>query len=211
MSIRGSFLDAAEAARTVLADERVETTWDQPSALAHLSVRGLAGHLTRGVSSVDDYLGQGVPVGGEPVSAGAYFAAVIDTDDLSAPVHVSVRTRGEQQAAGGHRALVADFDQRIARVRDRLEKEPRDRLVRVFNDLLMRLDDYLLTRIVELVVHTDDLACSIGEDNVHLPHEAVGLAIETLVDVARVRHGDLAILRALARRERDPVQALRVL
>ena len=31
-----------------------------------------------------------------------------------------------------------------------------------------------------------------------------------LVDVARVRHGDLAVLRALTRRERDPVQARRV-
>jgi len=32
-----------------------------------------------------------------------------------------------------------------------------------------------------------------------------------LVGVARIRHGDMAVLRALARRERDPVQALRVL
>ncbi len=37
------------------------------------------------------------------------------------------------------------------------------------------------------------------------------LAIEALVDVARVRHGDLAVLRALTRRERDSSEALRVL
>jgi len=32
-----------------------------------------------------------------------------------------------------------------------------------------------------------------------------------LVGVARIRHGDLAVLRALTRRERDQAQALRVL
>ena len=36
-------------------------------------------------------------------------------------------------------------------------------------------------------------------------------AIDVLVGVARIRHGDMAVLRALARRERDQVQALRVL
>ena len=41
--------------------------------------------------------------------------------------------------------------------------------------------------------------------------EAQAPAIETLLEVARLRHGDLAVLRALARRERDPVRALRVM
>jgi hypothetical protein len=36
-------------------------------------------------------------------------------------------------------------------------------------------------------------------------------AIDTLVEVARLRHGDTAVLRALARRERDSVAALRVM
>jgi hypothetical protein len=34
--------------------------------------------------------------------------------------------------------------------------------------------------------------------------------ISTLVQIARLRHGDMAVLRALTRRERDLVQALRV-
>jgi hypothetical protein len=37
------------------------------------------------------------------------------------------------------------------------------------------------------------------------------VAVETLVEVARLRHGDTAVLRALSRRERDPADALRVL
>jgi hypothetical protein len=40
---------------------------------------------------------------------------------------------------------------------------------------------------------------------------ATGLVIATLVEVARIRHGDAATIRALTRRERDTVDALRVL
>jgi hypothetical protein len=39
----------------------------------------------------------------------------------------------------------------------------------------------------------------------------VKVAAENPCEIARIRHGGLAVLRALARRERDTVQALRVL
>jgi hypothetical protein len=81
----------------------------------------------------------------------------------------------------------------------------------VFQDLVIRLDDYLATRLVELCVHTDDLAASLELPAPQLPEPATAAAICTLVDVARIRHGDAAVLRALARRERDAVSALRVL
>jgi hypothetical protein len=74
----------------------------------------------------------------------------------------------------------------------------------------MRLDDYLETRLVELVVHDDDLATSVDVPT-ELPGEALELAIDHLVAVARFRHGDLAVVRALARRERDISEALRVI
>ena len=44
-----------------------------------------------------------------------------------------------------------------------------------------------------------------------LPAPASDVAIDVLVDVARIRHGRVAIIRGLARRERDDVEALRVL
>jgi hypothetical protein len=96
-------------------------------------------------------------------------------------------------------------------MRQRLEAEPPERLVRVFDDMVIRLDDYLATRLVELCVHVDDLAVSLGEPAPPLPEAATGLAVRILVDVARQRHGDRAVLRALTRRERDPAEALRVL
>ena len=61
------------------------------------------------------------------------------------------------------------------------------------------------------MVHGDDLAVSLGVDPPLLPPAATGLVIATLVEVARIRHGDIAVVRALARRERDAVDALRVI
>lgn len=63
---------------------------------------------------------------------------------------------------------------------------------------------------VELAVHLEDLALSVG---VHAPapEAALAIAIDVLVAAARERHGDQAVLHALARRERDTNHALRVL
>jgi hypothetical protein len=209
-STRAAFLEAVNAAGRLLRAPEVARGWDQPSALAELSVRGLAGHLVRSAVQTERYL-DGPEPDGPTVNAAQYFAIVVATDDISAPEHQSVRARGEEQAAGGHAALVAELDAVTPRLTRRLVTEPETRRVRVAHDLVLVLDQYLCTRIVELAVHADDLAVSVGVDPPHLDADVAALAIDTLVEVARVRHGDGAVLRALARRERDPIHALRVL
>jgi hypothetical protein len=63
----------------------------------------------------------------------------------------------------------------------------------------MRLDDYLATRIVEQVVHLDDLARTVGHDGWVLPAGAAELAIDVGVDIAVRRGGSTAVIRALYR------------
>ena len=60
-----------------------------------------------------------------------------------------------------------------------------------------------------MVVHVEDLALSIGA-GVGLPTDAIAIATDTMVATARSRHGDLAVLRGMTRRERDDVNATRV-
>lgn len=55
-----------------------------------------------------------------------------------------------------------------------------------------------------------DLALSVNAQ-VEPPSVAVSVAVDTLIAAGRQRHGDQQILRALARRERDEAEALRVL
>ena len=60
-------------------------------------------------------------------------------------------------------------------------------------------------------VHADDLAARVGIAPPHLDADVAALAIDTPVGVARVGHGDLGVMGALARRERDRVHAAPVL
>ena len=66
----------------------------------------------------------------------------------------------------------------------------------------MLVDDYLETRIVELVIHLDDLAASVGRTPPRVSPEAESLVLRTLVEMATARHGASVMIRALARRER---------
>lgn len=202
MAVRRLFLETLTAVRPLLASSEVAARWDEPSALPGFSVRGLAGHLVRATVTVDNYLDRPEPTGEKPISAAAYYANLLDPD-ISSDLNVGVRKRGEELAAGGHERLIAELERLASRLEERLRREPHDRLVKVSGDAIMRLDEYLVTRLVELTVHADDLAVSVGLDYPALPPEALDITLVTLMDTARHRHGDLAVLRALSRRERD--------
>jgi len=206
--IRRVFLQTIAATRPVIASLGVARRWDEPSALREFSVRGLAGHLVRAVLTVDSYLERPEPGDEAPISAATYYANL--DPDISSPRNVAIRQRGEELADGGPERLITEFDQVVCRLEERLRHEPDDRLVTVAGDDTMRLNDYLATRIVELAVHVDDLALSVGLAPPALPAGALEITIDTLVDIARYRHGNLAVLRALSRHERDTANALRV-
>jgi hypothetical protein len=209
--VRGAFLDTAEAASALLATPEVARRWEDPSALRLMSVGALAGHLLRGAGTVEVYLDRPEPAG-EPLTAAAYYTrALPDSDDITSPIHSAIRERGEDQAAGGPARLAAEAAAVSLRLRERLAAEPPGRLVSVYQGIVILLDDYLLTRLIELTLHIDDLCLSAGLPAPELPEAARTAAIGTLVEVARLRHGDTAVLAALARRERDHVSALRVL
>jgi hypothetical protein len=110
----------------------------------------------------------------------------------------------------GHEALLEQHDATLQRLIIRLPQEPEDREIQVWRDMVLTLDDYLVTRILEMVVHIDDLAVSLEIEPPAIPQRAIDLTIATLVDVARHKHGDQAVLRAMTRRERDTLNALRV-
>ena len=208
--IRETFIETSEISHRLISRREVARSWDGPSALELFTIRGLAGHLLRGTGSVEAYLERPEP-DEQPLSAAAYYAAAVDTQDITAPLHVAIRERGEGEAAQGHDALVERLQGLIERLRVRLEGEPAERRMRVHKDMVLTLDDYLVTRLIELTVHIDDLSVSVGVETPPIPPRALDLATSALVEVARERHGDLAFLRALTRRERDAVDAARVL
>lgn len=196
---------------------RLAERFDGPSALAEFSVRGLAGHLRRAMTMVEAYLDQPAPDAGPDtddatVSAAAYFATVLPADrDLDSEFHRAIRQRGIETAPERPDEFSLVWAESAGNLITRLEQEPAGRLVQVFGDVVLTLDEYLATRLVELVVHADDLAVSLDVDPALLSPAVTGLVITTLVEVARLRHGDSAVVRALCRRERDSAEALRVI
>ncbi len=207
---RAVFLAAAEAAHGVMSQPAVAEHWNDPSALARMSVGAVAGHLGRAVFTVPEYLdAQTPPSSARTLSPSDYLSVVLSDTDLDSPLHTGVRARSEAAAADGCIALVRRFDDTVRRLERRLRDEPVDRRLAVAGGNVMLLDGYLVTRIVELAVHTDDLAVSVGLDVGPTP--GTDVAIGALVDAARLRHGATAVLRALSRRERDEVSALRVI
>jgi uncharacterized protein (TIGR03083 family) len=199
---REEFWQAVDLAATVLAAPQLVAQWDRASALQDMTVGDLTAHLVRAVTTVVHYLGLPAP-SGDPLSPAAYYAAVLgDPGDLQSAQNRAVRQRAHEEATPGHGQTLRRWEQAVAQARDRLTQAPPDRLVTVAGDLVLTVDDYLATRVVELVVHVDDLAVSLGIDPPPPPPAAARLAEHVLLDIARHRHGDTALLRALARRER---------
>jgi len=211
--IRALFSQAVDAAAPLLAEPALAGRFEQPSALAEFSVRGLAGHLLRAMTSAETYLDRPEPdAGAEVISAAAYYAQVAAAPaDLADPFHQAIRQRGLEAAPADPGDFPGLWAATATRLGARFGAEAPGRRVQVFGDLVLTLDEYLVTRLIELVVHTDDLAVSLGVGPPPLPAAASGLVIATLVEVARIRHGDTAVVRALTRRERDTVDALRVI
>lgn len=64
--------------------------------------------------------------------------------------------------------------------------------------------DFLLTRFVEIVVHADDLARSVGVEPPLFPRVAYQPVLHLLADLAAEKHGQAALTSALSRSERQP-------
>lgn len=210
--VRDAYLAAAAVAVDLLGHPAVEPAWTGTSVCAEWDVGGLAAHLSRAMTQVEYYLDRpSVPA--DPatlVRAGEYYAAFEGIDDPASNLSMAVRDRSAALAARGPAAVHEAAAASLAGLRARLPTVSPDSVV-VALDIPMLVDEYLRTRMVEVCVHLEDLAMSLDLPVPELPAEAVRTAVDVLVDTAVTRHGAHAVLRALARRERDTVDALRVL
>ncbi len=68
----------------------------------------------------------------------------------------------------------------------------------------LTLADLLITRMMEIAVHDDDLACSVGRPTPALPDEVTDTVVVLLARLAVRRHGPVTVVRAFSRAERAP-------
>lgn len=180
--------------------------WNQDSALAGYTIGGLAAHTARAVQTVAAYLDVPPPPADAPVvdAAGYLTAALSDHDPLTSDFHAAVRARGAAAAQTGRTAIAYDAERSLDQLSERLRATREDQVIAVLDGIAITLSDYLRTRIVELVVHTDDLAASVGNLTIAFDDAAWHIAAEVLAATAVERVGGPAVVRSLARAERHP-------
>jgi len=210
--VRESFLGAAAEARGLIASRPVAAKWNEPSALDGMTVGALAGHLARAAFVIGDYLDASPSVDPDTATttADSYFEQVLAGLRASAgALDEGIRARAAEEGAAGRDALVQRVDATLLALDERFASEPEHRAVRVAFDIEMPLDEYLVTRMIELVTHADDLATSVGLETPEFDALTMACVIGCMLAMVRARHGDIAVVRGFARRERDVIEALR--
>ena len=206
------YLAAAGQAAALLGEPEVAAAWERPSALAEMTVSGLAGHLAYQIFSVSAALDE--PASQQPpipllehYARAAWLGAPLDAE-----VNSGIRSRGEDIGREGAQPLakragaaLAEQQARLAEQQARLAERPGSQPVFLpQTGWALSLGDFLTTRTMELAVHMDDLAVSVGLPARELPDAAFDPVLVLLARLAARRHGQAALLRALARAERAP-------
>lgn len=209
--MRATFIDTAAAALRLLDEPAVATAWESPSALPGMSVGGLAAHLARAVLTVHGYLAADEPpADAEAVDAAGYLLTALPDTSPDSDVNAQVLARAEAGGQDGPEGVRSRAAAALSDLRRDLPTAPADRVLAVLGGTAIQLDDYLATRIVELVVHADDLVASIEDLGAPgLPAAGEAVAVGVLAEVARRRTSTTAVVRTLARRERAPAQVPR--
>jgi hypothetical protein len=162
--IASCYLATAGIAASLLRTDRLAVHWNDDSALREFRICGLAGHLAPAVCNVERFLDARAPdsaTSGLPglIDAVQYYVLTGDPEaDVNDPTWRHVRDRGEQAAGTGAIDLADRFDAARERLATRLPSLDEGQPVVVFDQWVLSLRECLITRLVELVVHIDDLA-----------------------------------------------------
>jgi Mycothiol maleylpyruvate isomerase N-terminal domain len=198
--VRALVVEAVDAAARFIARDDVAAAWDEPSALAGMTVGALSAHLVRAAGAVLAYLDRTDPSArpdGQLLTPVTYFHAAIDS-----PIHERIREVSATESLAGPAEVAGRCAQVAGAMRTRFAEEPADRLVAALGGRMLTLDDFCRTRLIEVLVHLDDLAASVGAPCPDTDPAGRTIVIEILVGIARMVDGDWEVLHALAREER---------
>ena len=199
-TVRSLVIDAVAEAAKLIASEEIMSAWHRPSLLEGMTVGALSAHLVRAAGSVLAYLDRTDPAAepdDELLTPVTYFQAAIE-----APIHDRIKEVSAAEAAVGPHDVLVECRRVASELRRRLPTEPTDRLVGALGGRMLRLDDYCRTRFIEVMIHIDDLAASVGTPTPEFDARATGEIIDILIGIARRRHGDWPLIHALARADR---------
>jgi uncharacterized protein (TIGR03083 family) len=153
--------------------------WSVP-ALGVWDLRQLVGHADRATTSLERFVGDTADVP-EIESPADYYVKALAAPGIN-----------DQVAEGGRRAAAALGDDPPAKLRESVERVTgvldslADPLVIRSQAGAIRLEDYLATRVVELLVHTLDIAAAAGL-SMEPPPLAMDMVLNVLSELAVVK------------------------
>lgn len=200
---RSAVLAAVDQVTDLVGSAEVADAWQQESVLPGLTVGGLARHLVSQAECAVEFLITPGPPDAPLLTLVGHYDRV---DWWHAPVdaveNTSIRDEFNQMGSAGH----ADSVEVLARSRQQLGSaiEAAGPATYVpWQDCAVPTDDFLVVRLMEIVVHADDLACSVGVATPAFDAEVLEPVLALLAALAARRRGQDAVLRALSRHERS--------
>jgi hypothetical protein len=203
---RSSVVRAAELVGVLVARPEVADDWTRESSCAGMTVGALARHLVEQSLHIVRLLGPGaVPRADADVHdlLAHYERATWVREDLDGESNRFVVTKSEGQAAEGPAAASSAQASAVADLPEVLASAPPQAYL-PWQDASLATDDFLVTRLMEMVVHADDLASSIGVPAPDFRGAGLEPVLGLLTALAVVRHGQDAVVRTLTRPQRAP-------
>jgi hypothetical protein len=200
---RAAFLAATAIVAELVERPEVAARWHDESACAGMTVGGLAHHLVGQADNTVRFLSQ-EPTVDEPIPLLEHYArAAWVNSGHDSDANRNIRESADAHAAQGPDEVIATARRALARLPEVLPA-PRDPdTVHIpWQGWSLSTEDWLVTRLMESVVHSDDLAVSIGVPTPEFPDDALRPVLELLSALSVRRHGQAAVIRALARAER---------
>jgi hypothetical protein len=196
---------AAETAGRLATSAEVTTRWNDESSCAGMSVGGLAHHLAAQTGNVVRLLAAG-PASEEPIPLLEHYRrAAWVRSGLDERVNVDIRSAADRDALGGPDVLAEQVRRDLAALPDALAASREIDAVQIpWQGWALATHDFLVTRAMEIVVHSDDLASSVGLPTPEFPDAVLHPVLGLLSSVAVERHGQTAVVRALSRPQRAP-------
>lgn len=189
--------------------EEVAAAWEQQSALAGMTVGGLTRHLVSQPECAVEFLTTPGPPDAEVLTlVGHYDRADWLRAPLDSPENTSIRDDCNEMAGAGHEESVDALARARAQLVGAIDAAGATTYV-PWQDCALATDDFLVVRLMEIVVHADDLASSVGVATPAFGSEVLDPVLALLAALAERRHGQRAVLAALSRAERSagPISA----
>lgn len=193
----------------------VGAQWDAPSVLERMSIGAVATHGLAALDDILDHCERPEPATARFIGTVEYYrAARLDKRaDLELQGHNFIVEDSERQAAAGQTAVIERARAALDQLRWVLPAMAADKRVYLPRRPPMAgaLAMMVANRTVELVAHMDDLAVSVDLPTPDIDPRAGAMVFTVLVSIARKMHGDVELMRAMARVERAKPEATRAL